>query len=379
MKTCSVFLSLALAVTLLATAAAEEPRARALIIGLNEVDADHYGSTLSLRGCHNDAFGIEGIVRQIGGYEQVDVLIDKQATVAKVTSLIREAAATLPAGSLFFFSIAGHGSQLEDLNQDERINNNYDNLDETWLLYDRMWIDDERGLLWKEFAPGVRIVVVADTCHAGTSHRNLAGGALINDCGFGSSIFKELLQRAPTSDLQILDFSRMLSNDEAFLGELRSTRSRSELTGEDEGRTASARGFDYKIGTATRTIANLSRAVRSIDRRDAAAIYGRNRAVYDPVLTDPQLAQGDRTPIQASLILLAACQDFQTADDGASNGAFTGALLSQWHRGFQGTYQSFLDEIKAQMFTQYNQIPNYVYYGARDDDFELKARTPFQP
>ena len=41
-------------------------------------------------------------------------------------------------------TISSHGSQLPDLNGDEAELDATDRLDETWLLYDRMWIDDER-------------------------------------------------------------------------------------------------------------------------------------------------------------------------------------------------------------------------------------------
>jgi hypothetical protein len=43
-----------------------------------------------------------------------------------------------------------------------------DGLDETWCLYDGQQIDDERYHLWAEFKREVRILIVADTCHAGT-------------------------------------------------------------------------------------------------------------------------------------------------------------------------------------------------------------------
>jgi len=364
--------------------AADAPRARAVIIGVNQVDQAHYGSPLTLKGCINDAYGVEAIVKQIGVYESSTVLLDQHATVENVTDAIVKAADELPSGSLFLLSIASHGSQLEDLNGDERELNSFDSLDEVWLLYDRMWVDDERGALWKRFKPGVRIVVIADTCHSGTSHRSpFSGGGTgssINNVNLGSgSEMQQLLWRLPSSSVQLIEQSKSLSDDAVYLGELRMASSRQSLKGVDDQSTAIARGEDYSIGTVTRVIADLTRNVRSIDRRDAVAVYSRNKAVYDPILQSSELASGERSAMAASLILLAACQDFQTAADGSNNGAFTGTLLSLWHGGFTGSYQQFLEEIKRRMYTQYDQIPNYLYSGAHDPEFELQAGLPFKP
>jgi hypothetical protein len=43
-----------------------------------------------------------------------------------------------------------------------------DRSDETWLLYDRQLVDDELYARWAKFRPGVRIVVLSDSCHSGS-------------------------------------------------------------------------------------------------------------------------------------------------------------------------------------------------------------------
>lgn len=41
-------------------------------------------------------------------------------------------------------------------------------MDQAWVVYDRLIIDDELFLEWNRFQEGVRILVVSDSCHSGT-------------------------------------------------------------------------------------------------------------------------------------------------------------------------------------------------------------------
>jgi hypothetical protein len=61
---------------------------------------------------------------------------------------------------------SGHGGQIPDVNGDEA-----DQQDETWVLFDRELIDDELYQLWSQFAAGVRIFMLSDSCHSGTVAR----------------------------------------------------------------------------------------------------------------------------------------------------------------------------------------------------------------
>ena len=45
--------------------------------------------------------------------------------------------------------------------------------DETWVLWDRQLLDDELYALWAAFKPGVRILVLSDSCHSGSVVRDL--------------------------------------------------------------------------------------------------------------------------------------------------------------------------------------------------------------
>ena len=82
--------------------------------------------------------------------------------------MIKNASKTLDDGDMFFFSVSAHGGQIEDSNHDEtRREGEMVAKDETLCLHDSQIVDDELFDLWSRFAPGVRIVVVADTCHSG--------------------------------------------------------------------------------------------------------------------------------------------------------------------------------------------------------------------
>jgi hypothetical protein len=143
----------------------------ALHIGLNRVDPAHYRDgdggpwDGALDGCEFDAADMHELAKAEG--LDGPVLLSAEATSVAVVDAIRAAAERLAPGDFFFLSYSGHGGQLTDYDGDEPI----DHADETWLLYDRELVDDELFALWKEFEPGVRILVLSDSCHSGSMTR----------------------------------------------------------------------------------------------------------------------------------------------------------------------------------------------------------------
>jgi hypothetical protein len=140
------------------------PTALSLHIGLNEVDPRHYGGRYPLRGCHNDAHDMAAIARA-RGYETT-VLLDADATASRILEGMRAAAAELAAGDAFLLTYAGHGAQVPDETSDEP-----DAKDETWVLFDRMLLDDEIYAVLATFRQGVRVLIVSDSCHSGSVAR----------------------------------------------------------------------------------------------------------------------------------------------------------------------------------------------------------------
>lgn len=132
-----------------------------LHIGVNFIDAKHYGSDGALKGCVNDAKAMHDLAAGQGFKGQI--FLNEQATRENAIRSINQAAATLKSGDILFVSYSGHGSRIPDVNKDED-----DGMDECWCLYDGMLIDDELSTFWSRFASGVRVLVVSDSCHSGT-------------------------------------------------------------------------------------------------------------------------------------------------------------------------------------------------------------------
>jgi metacaspase-1 len=137
-----------------------------LHLGLNRVDPGHYaGWNGELSGCEFDAKDMKALADGQGFKSQL--LLSRDATANAVIAAISAAAQALRAGDTFFLSYSGHGGQVPDTNGDEQ----EDQRDETWVLYDRQLIDDELYALWGRFEPGVRVVMLSDSCHSGTVSR----------------------------------------------------------------------------------------------------------------------------------------------------------------------------------------------------------------
>lgn len=141
--------------------------ARSIHFGLNCVNPEAYGGWEGpLAGCHNDARDWAAFV-QVRGFNPT-VFLDDHCTRDRVRTEIAAAAEELRAGDTFLLTYSGHGGQVPDINGDEQ-----DGADETLCLYDGQLIDDEIDRLLAEFAAGVRVIVVSDSCHSGTVIRAL--------------------------------------------------------------------------------------------------------------------------------------------------------------------------------------------------------------
>jgi len=133
-----------------------------LHIGLNRVDPFVYGGwNGQLNACEADARDMAAIAEEKGF--QTAIMLSEEATLRKVLDQLRYYANLANAGDTIWITYSGHGGQLRDTSGDES-----DGLDETWVLFDGMVIDDLMHQAYAAFRKGVRIIVFSDSCHSGT-------------------------------------------------------------------------------------------------------------------------------------------------------------------------------------------------------------------
>lgn len=236
------------------------PRGISLHVGINKVSSA-FPSASELKGAENDALAMEAIAIE-NKFNPHDVLLGSEATYGRVSTKIRAAAAELNKGDFFLFTFAGHGFQRVDIAPGDEP----DFRDETILLFDFELYDDVlREVFWPLFRKGVRILIVADSCHSG-SVATAPGDALVNSESVTKANVRESIEipvRTPDGLL---------------------ARTISPVTGE---RHLAEYGLFYQLPTV-------------------------------PLLNPP---------INASVLLLAACEDDQTTGDLLPHGVFTAALL----------------------------------------------------
>jgi metacaspase-1 len=79
--------------------------------------------------------------------------------------------------------------------------------------------------------------------------------------------------------------------------------------------------------------------------------------------------------INAAIVHISACEDFQEARDGNQLSLFTSLLVNQWdHGNFSGTYEDLVRQIRKE--SGYTQRPGIVTYG--DNSKDLLNSTPFK-
>lgn len=139
-------------------------------LGLNHVDPKHYqGWNGALNACVADANDMCALAKK-KGFTANTLLLNEQAAAASLAAALQDAAKRLSKGDILLLTYSGHGGQVRDANGDEKDN---DRMDETWVLFDREFVDDELYNLWSKFKAGVRILVLSDSCHSGTVTRDI--------------------------------------------------------------------------------------------------------------------------------------------------------------------------------------------------------------
>ena len=102
------------------------------------------------------------VLAERAGYDSMQVLRGPAATRQALHDALTGAAGSLGHGDTLFVSFAGHGSQEADMDCDEG-----HGWDEAWCLHDGVVVDDKLAGSWRLFEPGVRIVVLSESCYGG--------------------------------------------------------------------------------------------------------------------------------------------------------------------------------------------------------------------
>lgn len=260
-----------------------------LHVGVNQADNSIFPTVSGLMGPEKDAVDMGNLATSRGF--TAEVLKGAQATYYAVVGKLQSAAQALYAGDIFLFTFAGHGSAHTDVDGDGEES---DNLDEAMLLFDRMMFDDDLRLnIWPSFRSGVRILMVADSCHSGTVMAKIVRSTLTEKCPG--------------------DVTSSIALETSFIKTKRVQR----------------------------------RKISKDTRQEHLAMF---RHFYEAI-TVPLLAP----PISASVLLLAACGDLQTAADGP-NGAFTAALLNVIQNGGPTDYKDLINKIAVEL-ASISQIP----------------------
>lgn len=134
----------------------------ALHIGVDTVNGKSYGGwTGSLKSSVSDAQAMAQLSASLG-YTGA-TLTDGDATSYAVMSGIGGLGSICRPGDTVLLTFSGHGGQVPT-----GIDDRPGGVADTWVLYDRMLIDDEIRAVFASFAAGVRIVVISDCCHSGS-------------------------------------------------------------------------------------------------------------------------------------------------------------------------------------------------------------------
>lgn len=355
-------------------------QALSLHIGINRVDPSRYGGwDGALSGCEQDARTMTSIAAAEGFTTRQ--LFSRDATSRNILAEISRAAQALQAGGTFLLTYAGHGGQVADLGDEEES----DELDETWVAYDEQVLDDTLAQAYSAFRPGVRLVVISDSCHSGTVNRRMPA---FNDA-YGSR------RSAETRAFQ----QQVAELKGSFYTAL--TTSRSDPTSdpvscyprpasappEPESRTAGTRVLALAGSRATTASSVFAPPVFADDRSAAepeAVAYATRNLPWEvnekvnnlqrPRLVERKQRARSRGTVRAHAVLLSGCADNQLSQEVGGAGVFTTTLHRVWaNNQFSGNYQTLVASIVSQMGP--TQTPQLVGFGEQPE--LLLHQTPF--
>lgn len=142
----------------------------ALMVGLRVIDVKMYKkrySSIATAGAGKDLEHMQQILLSSGFERQnIDTILDTHATRENVLEAVQRTARRLKPNDLFVLYFTGHGDSIPDISGDE-----LDGYDEELVAYDKYILDDDLYKIWNTVHPSIRIVMIVDACHSGTSFK----------------------------------------------------------------------------------------------------------------------------------------------------------------------------------------------------------------
>jgi len=135
----------------------------ALLFAIN----DYPGEANDLNGCINDQIDLEDKLKQFEGFT-VKTFKNSEVTAKVFIKEVTEAISLLVPGDVLLVHYSGHGTQVKDLHGDES-----DGYDEALYLYNGIVIDDDIGDSLRNIPDGATVVLMFDSCFAGTVTRGI--------------------------------------------------------------------------------------------------------------------------------------------------------------------------------------------------------------
>lgn len=138
----------------------------AIALGLTHVDPAGYGGWFGdCPGTDVDAAAFAKLCHD-KGFSGVNVLVNSFADDRYLEPVFLRICEQLQPDDLLVLFFSGHGGQQPDENGDEE-----DGRDETICLWSRELVDDDIGQYLQLVPADVRMLMVSDSCHAGTNFR----------------------------------------------------------------------------------------------------------------------------------------------------------------------------------------------------------------
>jgi hypothetical protein len=138
----------------------------AILMGLNKIDPEYYGTDGALRGCINDVNTWINLIKP----DEFQVLLNEEATPENFLGCLHSVKVKAVEGDTIYIMYSGHGTQVPSTSKSEK-----DELDEAFCFYNRIFLDKNFNNNLATIKKGIKVVGIFDCCFSGGVHRNALG------------------------------------------------------------------------------------------------------------------------------------------------------------------------------------------------------------